>query len=94
MHRKKSWGQIFACRRRCPAGPATAAPGDAGSFLKEDYPMCTANVEKAGQLHRGRAAPTWGHWRTRLLKNLLRPVCAYVIPNECGRHFIAAAVKR
>lgn len=23
------------------------------AFLTEDYPVCTANVEKAGQLHRG-----------------------------------------
>lgn len=44
------------------------------AFLTEDYPMCTANVEKAGQLHCGRPAPTLGHWRTRLLKNLLRLV--------------------
>lgn len=45
------------------------------AFLTQDYPMCTANVEKSGQLHRGRSAPTLGHWRTGLLKNLLRLVC-------------------
>lgn len=30
------------------------------AFLTEDYPVCTANVEKAGQLHRGPASANVG----------------------------------
>ena len=32
------------------ASPATAVHAGAGGFMTEAYPICTANVEKAGQL--------------------------------------------
>lgn len=51
------------------------------AFLMQYYPVCTANVEKAGQLHRGCPAPLMGHWRTGPLKSC-SDLFAYVIRNK------------